>query len=60
VPKLSRKFKVPRPVDQELLIVLGKAKPELDLPLIRELIDWQEVAPIDVRAVRREGIDLRW
>src|SRR5439155_4252783 len=45
------------PVDSLLLVVACRRQPQLDLAVLREALERQEEAPLELRAVRCERVD---
>jgi hypothetical protein len=57
-PNCSLELEVLGPIDSELLVVACWGKPELDLPAVREGSERHEVAAVELKAIRRERVDL--
>ena len=57
-PQSSGQFEITRPVHAEGLVVSARTQPQVDLGSPRTQLEGKEVTPVDIRAVRREGVDL--
>src|SRR3954449_9708837 len=56
--KCSGEFVVLRPVDAKSLVVPRRAETQLDVALIRERVHRQQIAPVEIAAVRGKSVDV--